>query len=215
LIPAERRDYAVLLVDADRGMHSMISRRQFEERCWAGTVAVVAAGLWLGQAVQAQEPGSVTIDVSNCVDLEKPEERLACFEREVEAQRRPAPAPAPAANRAPAAPAVAAPPPPREAPPREVVRTPVPAPAAEPRRRGRGVEPLGQEILAKVTEVRETVPNTWTITLDNGQVWRQTTPKSFVLRPGMEVRLYPTKWGDSYRLTSGGPNGFIQVERVR
>ena len=192
----------------------MITKRQFEERCWASTVAVVAAGFCLGQAVQAQEPGSVTIDVSNCVDLAKPEERLACFEREVEAQRQAAPAPA--ANRAPPAPTVAAPAPPPEAPPREVVRTAVPAPvAAEPRRRGRAAQPLGGEILAKVTEVRETVPNVATITLDNGQVWRQTTPKAFVLRPGMDVRLYPTKWGDSYRLTAGGPNGFIQVERVR
>jgi hypothetical protein len=183
----------------------------------AGTVAVVAASFVLGQAVQGQQPRDVTIDVSDCVDLEKPEERLACFEREVEAQRQPAPtpAPAPAANRAPPAPAVPAPAAP--APRREVIPAPAPsAAAAESRRaRGRRAEPLPPEIVAKVTSLRETVPNTWTITLDNDQVWRQTTPQQFALRPGMDVRLYPTHWGDAYRLTVVGHKGYIQVARVR
>jgi len=186
----------------------MIRRRRFEERCWAGRVAVVAAGFVLGPAVQGQEPDSVTIDVSDCVDLEKPEERLACFEREIETQGRSTPA-AGRPTPAPAAPAPTA--------RREAVPAAVPAPAAaEPaRKRGRRAEPLGPEIAAKVAELRETVPNTWTITLDNDQVWRQTAPKSFALRPGMEVRLYPTHWGNAYRLTATGLNGYIQVARVR
>ncbi len=185
----------------------MIRRRRLEERCLAA--AVVAAGLVLGPAAaRAQEPASVTIDVSDCVDLATPAERLACFEREVEAQR----GPAPAADRASAAPP--APPPAR---PPEAAPAAVPAPvAAEPRRarRDRG-EPLGQPIVAKVAELRETVPNAWTITLDNGQVWRQTPPKWFALRPGMEVRLNPTRWGNAYRLSAAELSGFIQVERVR
>lgn len=189
----------------------MKQKRRFEERCLAGTVAVVAANFVLGQAVQGQQPADVTIDVSDCVDLEKPEERLACFEREVEAQRRPGPAAAPVASGTPPAPAAPAP------VRREVIPAPAPsAAAAEPRReRGRRAEPLPPEIAAKITSLRETVPNTWTITLDNNQVWRQTTPQQFALRPGMDVRLYPTHWGDAYRLTVVGLKGHIQVARVR
>jgi len=189
----------------------MKQKRQIEERCLAGTMAVIAAGLLLGPAVQAQEPGGVTIDVSDCVDLEKPEERLACFEREIEAQRRATPASA--ANRAPPAPAAPAPTP----QPAATIPAAVPAPVtAEPgRERDRRAEPLPPEVVAKVAQLRETVPNTWTITLDNGQVWRQTTPKPIALRPGMEVRLSATNWGSSYRLTAAALRTFIQVERVR
>jgi hypothetical protein len=156
---------------------------------------------------QGQEP-DITIEVSDCIDLKTPEERLACFEREVEAQRRPAPA-AGAARPAPAAPPPARPP--------EAVPAAVPAPvAAEPTRERRGrKEPPGPEFVAKVAELRETVPNAWSITLDNGQVWRQAPPKPYPLRPGMEVRLYPTNWGLKYRLAAAELRGFIQVERVR
>jgi hypothetical protein len=171
---------------------TMNRKRRFEERCWAGAVAVVAAGLVLDPGVQAQEPGSVTIDVSECVELERAEERLACFEREVEARRQPAPA---ADRTSPAA---------------------TPAPVAETRRARRDrKESPGREIVAKVADLRETVPNTWTITLDNGQIWRQAPPKPYALRPGMEVRLYPTNWGTAYRLTVAELRGFIQVDRVR
>lgn len=188
----------------------MIRKRRFKERCLAGTITVVAAGLVLGPAVQAQEPGAVTIDVSDCVDLKSPGERLDCFEREVEAQRRPVP-PAGRASPAPAPPAPAAPAPAQ----REAVPAPAPVANEPGRGRGRRAEALPAEIVAKVTELRETVPNAWSITLDNDQIWRQTTPKSFALRPGMEVRLNPTRWGTAYRLTVADLNGFIQVARVR
>jgi hypothetical protein len=53
------------------------------------------------------------------------------------------------------------------------------------------------------------------ITLDNGQVWRQMQPKRYPLQPGYDVRIYSSRWGNSYRLSSPILNGFIQVERVR
>ena len=59
------------------------------------------------------------------------------------------------------------------------------------------------------------MPNAYLITLDNGQVWRQTVPMSYRLREGAEVRLYPSQWGDGYRLTDDNLRGYIQVERVR
>jgi hypothetical protein len=69
--------------------------------------------------------------------------------------------------------------------------------------------------VATVTELHETVPNAWLITLDNGQVWRQNIPQRFALKPGQRVTLHGTKWGSSFRLSADALNGFIQVERVR
>lgn len=56
----------------------------------------------------------------------------------------------------------------------------------------------------------------WLITLEQGQVWRQVISKRFNLKEGHEVRIYPTNWGDSYRLSVvDGPVGYIQVERIQ
>ncbi|HEX5418980.1 MAG TPA: hypothetical protein VFY39_03200, partial [Gammaproteobacteria bacterium] len=60
-----------------------------------------------------------------------------------------------------------------------------------------------------------TVPNSYLITLENGQVWRQTYPEVYHLQPGYKVRIYPSRWGNSYRMSSDKLHGFIQVERVR
>jgi hypothetical protein len=194
----------------------MTGKRRFEERCLA--VACAAAALALGPPARGQESGGVTIDVSDCVELEKPGERLDCFERQLEAQRQAAPAPTAASP----APAPTAPAPTASAPAPERARTAAAPDAVETIRTPRGrrarqeaAEAPGREIVAVVTALRETVPNTWTITLDNGQVWRQTPPKFYPLRPGLEVRLYPTGWGDSYRLTVAEQKSFIQVQRVR
>jgi hypothetical protein len=59
------------------------------------------------------------------------------------------------------------------------------------------------------------VPDAWLITLDNGQVWRQTYPQAYALRPGVRVTLRPSRWGGAFRLTGDGMNGYIQVEKVR
>jgi hypothetical protein len=46
-------------------------------------------------------------------------------------------------------------------------------------------------------------------------VWQQSFTGSYNLREGMDVRIYRSKWGASYRLSAQGLNGFIQVERIR
>jgi hypothetical protein len=79
----------------------------------------------------------------------------------------------------------------------------------------RDAEAKPLEIVATVTELHETVPNAWLITLDNGQVWRQNPPQRFALKTGQRVTLRTSKWGVSYRLSADALNGFIQVERVR
>ena len=58
------------------------------------------------------------------------------------------------------------------------------------------------------------MPNAYLITLDNGQVWRQTVPETYQLRTGMNVRIYYSRWR-AYRLTAPERRGFIQVERAR
>jgi hypothetical protein len=181
--------------------------------------------------VTAQEAEDLTVEVGECVELATPEERLACFEAQVEAARREragseerrraaeSSRTAPEDRRRVAEPSAGAAPP---EPQTEAARAAERDRAAEERRsrreqRGpRGGDPEAAQVVANVAELRETVPNSYLITLDNGQVWRQPRPMASPLRPGAEVRLYSTNWGDSYRLTMpehGG--GYIQVERVR
>jgi hypothetical protein len=70
------------------------------------------------------------------------------------------------------------------------------------------------ESIGTIVALRETTPDKYLITLDNGQVWRQVATKRYRLQTGMDVRIYPG-WGNSLRLTAVDANGFIQVERAR
>ena len=145
----------------------------------------------------AAQIDSVVVEVGECVDLPSPEQRLACFEAQVEAARSAPPAAAAAAATAAASSSTA--------PENFGLREPEP----------KEVRELPPEIRAKIVELRETVPNAFLITLDNGQVWRQTQPKyDYVLRPGSDVRIYASRWR-SFRLDSPQQRGYIQVERVR
>jgi hypothetical protein len=154
---------------------TITTKRGLRIACVAAAVVSAAAhGLAAAQAV----------DVSECVKLTTPEERLACFESRVEdARTNPAPAAGGSQNSG--------------------------SSGADGSR-----EPEVQEIEARVTDLRETVPNAYLITLDNGQVWRQTVPKTYALREGSPVRIYYSRWR-AYRLTNDQLKGFIQVERVR
>lgn len=155
----------------------------------AGAVFSLAAG----QDAFAQAPAEpVSVDVSECVKLTTPEERLACFEKQVEGSRT-----------SPAAPGAAS------------TSPPPPASSASSDARGRDrEEEATPDIQARIAELRETVPNAYLITLDNGQVWRQTVPKAYPLQAGHPVRIYYSRWR-SYRLTNETLKSFIQVERVR
>ena len=215
------------------------------------TIAAVAIALCAGlsQLAVAQDPKGLNIDVGNCVALEKPEERLACFEAQVEAARQRAAsstaseatgagagaitgatagvtagasaAATGAAERGPSSSSAAAPVGPGTAPaqsqkgasePRsaENFGLPEPRPERSPERSPQR-EPI--EIVATVTELRQTVPNAYVITLDNGQVWRQAHPMPYPLRTGLVVRLRETSLG--YRLSAPELHGQINVERVR
>lgn len=179
-----------------------MAKRKLAGPCMA--IAVTTAYLVGSPAARAQ-PDDVTVEISRCVDLKSPEERRACYGAQVDAaiqerERSAASAAAPATP----APANAAP---------DTARS-----AAEPIRPQRARRDGGADqptIVAKIAELRETVPNSYLITLDNGQVWRQSRSKWHPLRIGQGVRILPTGWGKSFRLFGDGLSGYIQVEQVR
>ena len=156
----------------------------------AAVAAVLAAAAAVQPAAAQGSPDAVSVDVSECVKLTTPEERLACFEKQVESSR---------TN--PAAPGATSTTPP-----------PANSTSSDASREPRAEEPA--DIQARIAEIRETVPNAYMITLDNGQVWRQTVPKVYPLKAGHAVRIYYSRWR-SFRLTNETLKGFIQVERVR
>jgi hypothetical protein len=71
------------------------------------------------------------------------------------------------------------------------------------------------ELIARVANLKVLAPNRFLITLENGQVWEQMQTRRFALAEGDEVRIYPTRWGSSYRLSSLSHKGFIQARRLR
>lgn len=180
-------------------------------------VAIASAWSAAVGTASGQEGSELNVDVADCIRLEAPEARLACFESRVsealgsdaapqEEAAQPAPheeTPAPA-RREVTPPETATPEPVRER-----------ASAAAERRSARAERAEAQEIVSRVRTLRETVPNAYLITLENGQVWRQTQPKWYPLRPGLEVRIFGTRWGGASRLTAEEIKSYIQVERVQ
>lgn len=176
-------------------------------RCRRGVTArgagALLASVMLMGAPAAQEGDRFIVDVGDCVELVTPEERLACFDARVERARQGGaqpPAREPAASATAGAGGVAP-----SSDPTAVFRR-------EQRERPDPDVPL---VVATVTALRETVPNSYVITLDNGQVWRQVQPLRYLLRVGMQIQIYPRPWGDNQRLKATDLRGYIQVERVR
>jgi hypothetical protein len=182
---------------------------------WAAVVVAATVSCVAGvQPAWGQDREDVTVDLGECVDLESAEERFACYEARVDAAleerraARPTAAPGGTADASPAPAATT----------QVEVRASERVAASQSRstnERAGGEGEDAEEFFGTVAELQETVPNSYLITLDNGQVWRQNRPKRYLLRPGQRVRIYPTPWGSSFRLTAEDVNGYIQVERVR
>lgn len=174
-------------------------------------VAIAAAALLgaVGSADPAlgQDRGEVTVDVEHCLDLESAEERQACFGaqvNEVLQERSSGETEAGTADREST----------RETPDRSATASERPvARAAEAS--GSDAEEFGEEYFGTIVEIKEYLPSAYIIRLDNGQIWKQTEPKKYLLRPGLEVRIYPTRWGNHYRLAGVDSGGHIQVERLQ
>ena len=73
----------------------------------------------------------------------------------------------------------------------------------------------GEEILYDRIAALRKIPDGWVITLESGQVWRQTVSRRYALREGQEVKISPSQWGSSYRLVVSQLGGFIRVERIQ
>jgi hypothetical protein len=159
----------------------------------------------------AQDPDSVTIDARRCIELTSAEERLACFEAQVddalgeERERR---------DRAGTEPPAAA----ETAPARQVEIPQTPQAESRRDRRNRGADATERasetQVIATIAALTERLPNQYVVTLDNGQVWRQAVPQQYRLRVGQRVRIYSGRWG-SNRLAVEELGGSIQVDRVR
>jgi len=200
----------------------------------------MASGQLTTSRAQSQEP--VLVDVDTCIELETREQQLECYEQRVNEALQARAGEGNADDQAPASPGVGAAEAPeqsrasrraerREA--REMERR-----TREIERREREAAEAAQraeeaalaaaeaaaaiedpsftpgEIVARIVEFREIEPDAYLITLDNGQVWRQSSPRRYNLSTGAEVRLRPTRFGASYRLTDPNVGSYIQVRRV-
>ena len=151
--------------------------------------------------------------LSECQTIQDRLERYACYDRwdsasgavrQATPPARAQPA-APSAEQAASAPAAPASP-----------AAPSAADFGRPASSARVVEnPDGDvELIDRVAALEERGPNLWAITLEGGQRWQQMLSKRYALEVGDEVRIYPTRWGNSYRLTSERLGGYVQVERI-
>src|SRR5688572_15903937 len=178
---------------------------QLRRRSFALCVATSASCAMAGFDLLAQERDRVTIDARRCMEIESTDERLACFEGQVNDARsreqNQSSSPAPSTD---------------VAPPRGEQRSPSPA---EVSRTPRGDDvreaPAQNESFGNIAALERRARDRYLITLDTGAVYEQRFPERYVLRVGQRVRIYRSHWGDSERLQADGVNRFIQVVRVQ
>lgn len=139
----------------------------------------------------AQETGDGVVSIDTCASLGTREQQLECYEDRVNELRRELEADGNSNG------------------PETTAASDAPA-SAERRGKRRGE----REVVAKIAAIREFEPDAYLITLDNGQTWRQSAPKRYLLRIGAEVHLRPSSWGSSYRLTDPDVGNYIQVTRI-
>jgi len=169
--------------------------------CSAIAAVAILGAVWSAHPPLAQDRGAVTVDVERCLDLESPEERQACFGAQVDQVLQ---------ERGSSETAVGS-----ERDGNSEAGNRAPAESAQPVASAPGAPDPDEEYFGTIVEMREYLPSAYVIRLDNGQIWEQTEPKRYPLRPGLEVRIYPTRWGSRYRLTGVDSGGHIQVRRVQ
>jgi len=182
----------------------------------------------------ADNTDAVIMDASPCLDIVSPIERLACFEERANAaqgrgtaipqQNLPVVSIPRASRQQPAQSPPQVESQPASETPQEVARetdhASTPQADSVENRFGLPEEKVNEkaqanELIARVAEIKELGRNRFLITLENGQVWEQMQTRRFALAEGDEVRIYPTRWGSSYRLSSQSHKGYIQVQRLR
>jgi hypothetical protein len=183
--------------------------------------------------VQAQQMPTVLVNIAPCMALATNTERYACYDQLEAAvhaaQNSPAisavsPTPAgnepAAASRSGTAPDTGEPdildvPTPATVPTATTVENFGVAPDTGGARVATGADGA-EELHDRITDLREREPGRWLVMLESGQVWYQTNSQRMRLRKGMEVRIYPSPLGGSFRMArvGGADTGFIQVDRI-
>ena len=172
---------------------------------WLGlvlTAALLGSG-FLGAGPSVAQDPAASVNVAGCLELAGEQERRQCIDAQVDAFL---------AGRDGATESASSP---RDA---GVTDSPGSGVAESAAIADSGTATAGaenEEFFGTIVELHERLPSAYVITLDNGQVWEQTEPKRFPLRPGLEVRIYPTGWGTRHRLSGIGTGGHIQVRRLR
>jgi hypothetical protein len=183
---------------------------------------LLAASLLLPASLSAQGD-ALAAALRECQLLSADAARLACYDRlpggpAAAAASNAATAAIPAASRAAVAEAAAAP-----AATSNSATAAVPAaPAMSERveRFGQSAQVLSNDagsetLIDVVSSARRVEPTKWLLTLQSGQVWRQTVGKDYLVRPGDQVRISSSDWGNDFRLSVEGRRGYIQVSRVQ
>lgn len=182
------------------------------------TVLALVQALWSVSAL-AQSDSAITADLQVCATLQVPAAKEACYDnlakhaaqqnQSVAKPEQPKPeAPKPQAAKAPTSAPSAKP----------IVAAPVVAKAVDESDEDDAADEPG--VSADAESYTDTVKSLkklgqqerYSITLESGQMWRQTVSKSFFLREGDKVRLEGVA-GGTYRLYIDGKNGFIRVKR--
>jgi hypothetical protein len=157
--------------------------------------AVIAPG------IAAQD---LAVALQACRTVQDDAERLACYDREIETRRQPPTTNAPAQAAVPAAASLT----PEQRFGYEDVRD------RERRDQGPDGTRALEELVAKVAGIAKRPDGALLITLENGQVWRQSTPESyFRLGVGDTVRIKPAALG-SFLLYANSRRS-IRVTRLR
>jgi len=213
----------------------LISLMEIPEMTINKTLPVSLGMLLSTAAFAADNTAPVIIDASPCLEITRSIERLTCFEDQANAAQRGGTS-IPQQN----PPVVSVPRNTRPQPaqsdqqatqqvqPQPATEAPQPAESASVNTTDSFEDNFGlpeenindryekaNELIATVAELKELNRNRFIITLENGQTWEQMETKRFALAEGDEVRIYPTRWGNSYRLSSQSHRGYIQVQRLR
>jgi hypothetical protein len=181
----------------------------------------------------AQAPDGLLVDVEACVDLRTRQQQLECYESQVQAalgargeeagNDEPGPTTASddsagdkgTSRRESRAEQREIERRRREADRRQLAADAAVAAAAEAAVAAEDLSYTAGEIVGEIAAFKEVRPDTYVIQLTNGQIWEQTHPRKYLVRVGATVRIRPSSWGTSYRLTDPDVGSFIQVTRTK
>jgi hypothetical protein len=157
---------------------------------------LMRAPAWLALLISApalaQQASDTTVDIARCMDIPESAERIRCYDALADQVR---------------------------------ARKPAPVKEAAVESFGKGKDPDAARVVDteegraelhdRIEALRQTPTGRWIVTLASGQVWQQTVSSTYMLRTGMDVRIFRSRFGNGYRLSAQDLNGFIQVQRIK